>query len=110
MVLFHCSVSVTLPSHRVSPWLSFAATVAVQVAYLHARDPPVTHRDLKFENVLIAADGSLRLCDFGSATTFRGAIDRSNRAREEDAITRFTTPHFRSPEMVRPTPTLASSH
>jgi serine/threonine protein kinase len=39
------------------------------VAYLHAMTPPVAHRDLKFENVLIAVDGSLRLCDFGSCST-----------------------------------------
>lgn len=51
--------------------------------------------------MLIAADGSLRLCDFGSASTHTGVIaDKLDRAAQEDAITRFTTPHFRSPEMV----------
>lgn len=71
------------------------------VAYMHTLPQPLAHRDLKFENVLIAADGSLRLCDFGSASNHAGAIkDRNDRAEQEDAITRFTTPHFRSPEMV----------
>ncbi len=71
------------------------------VAYLHALPTPVAHRDLKFENVLIAADGTLRLCDFGSVSEHRGIIaDKSDRAEQEDAILRYTTPHFRAPEMI----------
>lgn len=87
--------------------LPFAKVVEVflsivrPVAYMHALSPPLAHRDLKFENVLIAVDGSLRLCDFGSASTHQGTCEnKDDRAEQEDAITRFTTPHFRSPEMV----------
>ena len=87
-----------LPYEKV---LEVFANVARPVAYLHAQSPPITHRDLKFENVLIALDGSLRLCDFGSASTHSGVPEtREDRAACEDDITRFTTPHFRSPEMV----------
>ena len=51
--------------------------------------------------MLIAGDGSLRLCDFGSASTHTGVVtERRDRSDQEDAITRFTTPHFRAPEMV----------
>ena len=65
------------------------------------RFPRRRRRDLKFENVLIASDGSLRLCDFGSASTHAGVIaDKRDRAEQEDAIARFTTPHFRAPEQV----------
>lgn len=39
------------------------------VAHLHSQSPPVAHRDLKLENVLCAANGVCKLCDFGSATT-----------------------------------------
>lgn len=50
---------------------------------------PTAHRDLKFENVLIASDGTLRLCDFGSASTHTGVIvDKRDRAEQEDAIMR----------------------
>lgn len=43
--------------------------------------PPTAHRDLKFENVLIASDGALRLCDFGSASTHCGVVeDKRDRA------------------------------
>lgn len=34
--------------------------------YLHGRSPPVVHRDIKPHNVVRAADGTLRLVDFGS--------------------------------------------
>ncbi len=55
---------------------------------------------LQFENVLIAADGSLRLCDFGSASRHSGVCDtKADRTEQEDAIQRYTTPHFRAPEM-----------
>lgn len=36
---------------------------------MHAQVPPIIHRDLKIENLLISAESSIKLCDFGSATT-----------------------------------------
>lgn len=87
-----------LPTEKI---LEVFGNIIKPVAYLHAQSPPIAHRDIKFENVLIAADGSLRLCDFGSCSTHQGVCDdRADRAEQEDAITRFTTPHFRAPEMV----------
>jgi serine/threonine protein kinase len=38
------------------------------VAVLHTSSPPVAHRDIKVENILIAADGTVKLIDFGSCT------------------------------------------
>jgi len=34
-------------------------------AYLHAHDPPVIHRDLKTQNILINENWNAQLCDFG---------------------------------------------
>lgn len=34
-----------------------------------AQNPPITHRDLKVENLLISESGHIKLCDFGSAMT-----------------------------------------
>jgi serine/threonine protein kinase len=37
------------------------------MAYLHTHDPPVLHRDLSSPNILIDADLSARVADFGLA-------------------------------------------
>jgi cyclin G-associated kinase len=39
------------------------------IEHLHQLSPPMIHRDVKLENFLFARDGSIKLCDFGSATT-----------------------------------------
>lgn len=43
--------------------------VCKAVAHIHSQVPPIIHRDLKIENLLISAESSIKLCDFGSATT-----------------------------------------
>jgi cyclin G-associated kinase len=74
------------------------------VQYLHNQDPPIVHRDLKLENFLISASYSIKLCDFGSATTTVFQPDNSwsanKRSLIEDEIARQTTPMYRAPEML----------
>ncbi|KAL5336522.1 kinase-like domain-containing protein [Aspergillus crustosus] len=78
--------------------------VAEGVACMHYLKPPLLHRDLKVENVLISHQGSsvlYKLCDFGSAATPRPAATSAAEGRLiEDDVQRHTTLQYRSPEMI----------
>jgi AP2-associated kinase len=73
------------------------------VECLHRFDPPVAHRDVKLENLLLGGeDGrTVKLCDFGSATTRRTLVTtKEERVRLEEEVLRLTTPSYRAPELV----------
>jgi AP2-associated kinase len=84
--------------------LHIFADVAEGVAAMHYLKPPLLHRDLKVENVLISTSGSARtykLCDFGSTAPPRPAATSAAEGRLiEDDVQRHTTMQYRSPEMV----------
>ncbi|XP_072261115.1 cyclin-G-associated kinase isoform X2 [Pyxicephalus adspersus] len=74
------------------------------VQHMHKQKPPIIHRDLKVENLLVSNQGTIKLCDFGSATTIAHYPDYSwtaqRRATVEDEVTRNTTPIYRTPEII----------
>ncbi|MDR1430887.1 MAG: protein kinase [Propionibacteriaceae bacterium] len=57
-----------------------AGQLAAILDYLHRQDPPVIHRDIKPQNIIVRPDGSLGLTDFGIARTFKpdSASDTKN--------------------------------
>ena len=80
--------------------------VAEGVACMHYLKPPLLHRDLKVENVLITTSTSsgrrrFKLCDFGSAAVPRPAPSTVVECRlmDED-VQKHTTLQYRAPEMV----------
>lgn len=81
--------------------LSIMAQVSEAVAYMHSLSPPIVHRDIKIENVLVSRDGVYKLCDFGSSTTPLSPPKNVEQFQIlQDDIMKNTTPQYRSPEML----------
>ncbi|KAF2125814.1 hypothetical protein P153DRAFT_389267 [Dothidotthia symphoricarpi CBS 119687] len=84
--------------------LNIFSDVAEGVATMHYLKPPLLHRDLKVENVLITTVGGnkiYKLCDFGSTAPPRPAATTAAEGRLiEDDVQRHTTLQYRSPEMI----------
>ncbi|OKL60498.1 hypothetical protein UA08_04145 [Talaromyces atroroseus] len=84
--------------------LKIFSDVSEGVACMHYLKPPLLHRDLKVENVLISLSGKsplYKLCDFGSTAPPRPAATSAAEGRLiEDDIQRHTTMQYRSPEMI----------
>ena len=58
----------------------YASEIALALSYLHSRD--IVHRDIKPDNVLLTAEGHVKLTDFGLSKV---GIDRE--LRIQDLIT-----------------------
>lgn len=64
--------------------------------HMHSMDPPVVHRDLKPDNIMLLADGkSIKLIDFGTARD----LGRTARTRLQ-AKTRVYTEGYAPPEQI----------
>ena len=70
--------------------LGWARQVSAVLAYLHDQRPPIIFRDLKPANIMLAADGQIKLIDFGIARAFA-----PGRAHDTQVL---GTPGFAPPE------------
>jgi eukaryotic-like serine/threonine-protein kinase len=85
----HCEQRALPAAERIGLVLAAARAVA----FAHAR--AVLHRDLKPDNMLVAADGQVKLLDFGVAKLLDEAPEASRAT-----VARFFTPHYAAPEQL----------
>lgn len=77
--------------------------VTAGLVALHGMNPPVQHRDLKLENVLLNASGNYVILDFGSWSSEDPDLSKLSRdelMRFEETVERYTTLMYRPPEMA----------
>lgn len=90
--------------HRLleSEILKIFSDISVAVSCMHFLNPPLVHRDLKVENVLISTSSRCyKLCDFGSASEAIAPGKDAQECRKIDQdIQKHTTLQYRSPEMT----------
>ncbi len=60
-------------------------------SYLHEQTPPIIYRDMKPANIMLKADGSIKIIDFGTARTQKYAVMQQD-------TTLFGTVGFAAPE------------
>lgn len=54
--------------------LKWAIEIAEILVFLHNQAPPIVHRDLTPENLILSDDGFIHLIDFGAANQFIGTV------------------------------------
>lgn len=76
--------------------LSMAYDVAKGMNYLHKRNPPIVHRDLKSPNLLVDRKFTVKVCDFG--------LSRLKENTFLSSKTAAGTPEWMAPEVLRDEP------
>uniref|UniRef100_A0A672YP40 receptor protein serine/threonine kinase n=1 Tax=Sphaeramia orbicularis TaxID=375764 RepID=A0A672YP40_9TELE len=108
--------------NHTSSWmlsLTLCQSLSQGLAYLHSdlhrhdvHKPPVAHRDLSSANVLVRADGTCALSDFGCSTVLRSCLGhhcRQNHTRNTEVHPQVGTPRYMAPEILDGSVNLKSS-
>jgi non-specific serine/threonine protein kinase/serine/threonine-protein kinase len=97
----YCDENKLNTSQRLKLFRSVCA--AVEVAHQNL----IVHRDLKPSNILVTADGTPKLLDFGIAKLL--SADWSSSLEATETIARLLTPEYASPEQLRGLPITTAS-
>ena len=81
--------------------LTVLLDVAKGVHFLHSQSPPIVHRDLKIENVLLDAAGHAKITDFGTINFY---LDADNRITTR--VNKVGTPQYLPPRDAEVSPAL----
>ncbi|KAH0460347.1 hypothetical protein IEQ34_011010 [Dendrobium chrysotoxum] len=76
--------------------LNMALDVAKGMNYLHKRNPPIVHRDLKSPNLLVDKKYTVKVCDFG--------LSRLKASTYLSSKSLAGTPEWMAPEVLRDEP------
>ena len=87
------SILSLLIHHGIGLKTSWALGIARGCAFLHGKDPPIVHRDLKCANVLVSNDLTAKITDFGESRHLGSEED------EDKTMTTVGTPYFMAPEV-----------
>jgi tRNA A-37 threonylcarbamoyl transferase component Bud32 len=74
--------------------VAWAAAMAAQVSTVlsHAHAVPVVHRDLKPDNILVTADGTVKVLDFGIAAILRTDVTKITTAGQPIGTSKYMSP------------------
>lgn len=95
------------PLHRYADHLKLSIASRLQLflevceAVEYAHQNKIIHRDLKPNNILIKADGTPRLLDFGIAKVFNSEFQDGITIEQTVTRMRLMTPEYASPEQVK---------
>ncbi|PTY02943.1 hypothetical protein DB346_07995 [Verrucomicrobia bacterium LW23] len=89
---------------RVMAWERLGPIIAQlcdALEYAHTRRKPLIHRDLKPGNIMLDADGRLKLADFGFARTISDSLSLSLSTNGGAPVSTSGTPAYMSPQQLQ---------